>query len=133
MNTKSGKSVEPTDHLIQPLPDEETDIFEPPLGLSESERKSVDVLSETIAKLEQDLAREKDERNEERFYWLLGGFLLFNLLSWVVFEHIGVWSVFFILQVAVLWGLAGKFGHEWAVLSLGRFLRWLERLGSKKK
>ncbi len=106
---------------------EEADAFSTPEGGGDLQR-TIQVLSENIGRLENDLTTEKDNRNEERLYWLLGIFIPLNITIHHSVESFGVFSLLFFFQLVVLLNLAKKFGHEWAVQALGTMLKWFTQV-----
>lgn len=96
---------QPTQQL--PLPDEV--LLSPP-----SEGK----LGDNVAKLESDLAREKEERQEERFLWISGAVVLLNFIGYALIKDIAAFIPLFLLQLILLVVLARRLGVDWAVQAI---------------
>lgn len=73
-----------------------------------------DKIDEQIAKLQEELTREKDSRKEERFVWC---FILIILFDVAFVLNYGFWCSLFIvlLEVIVLMVMAHMWGIEYAV------------------
>jgi hypothetical protein len=76
-------------------------------------------LSANIAKLETDLANEREDRREKEFIYiaiiaLLGAAILYKFLDNVI-----VWMSLFLFIIVIITGLASRMGVDWAVTSFG--------------
>jgi len=78
-------------------------------------------VDESAAALELALQKEADERREERFYWICGTTVLIDIAS---FPHIGWIGIIciFVLEIAILFGLARKYADEKIAIALERIL-----------
>jgi hypothetical protein len=78
-------------------------------------------VDESAAALELALQKEADERREERFYWICGSTVLIDIAS---FPHIGWIGIIciFVLEIAILFGLARKYADEKIAIALERIL-----------
>ena len=82
---------------------------------------------ENINKLETDLQEEKDQRKEERFYWIfvcilaVDAMLLLGGVNWFGF------LVFCLFQFVFLMIMAHRLGVDWAVKRLGDLYQHLKR------
>ncbi len=82
-------------------------------------------LMSNIHRLETDLDTEKEERKEERFYWVGLAALLLDAIIIQAIDGSWLFVLLFILEVILLLGLAQRWGVGWAVKSLGWFLHWI--------
>lgn len=86
-------------------------------------------LSDNIARLETDLDAEKEERKEERFYWICVSAFLIDV---IIYSSIGsFWGfiLLFMFQLIVLIEIAQKLGVDWAVQMMGWLLHWIAERG----
>lgn len=85
--------------------------------------------SDNIAKLETDLAREKEERCEERFVWIAVVFVLVCVpIALVV--NFAVFVILFLLGLILLVGIAKRLGVDWAVQGVGWLMHWISTKAS---
>ena len=87
------------------------------------------MLADNIARLEIDLDSEKEERKEERFYWICLAAFLLDIMA---YQAMGSWFPFlllFMFQLVVLVGVAQKLGVDWAVQGIGWLLHWVSERG----
>lgn len=82
-------------------------------------------LAENVAKLESDLAAEREERCEERFIWIALCYILGSALLYVAIQSILVFMVLFLLGLIVLVGIAKRLGVDWAVQGVGWLMHWI--------
>ena len=83
-----------------------------PVDLQEQEK-----LYQTIENLERDLEKERDERKEERFYWILAGVILFDGYIFMQMPTVGIVAIVG-FQLAGLTFLAKKLDIKEAVRML---------------
>jgi len=80
--------------------------------------------ADNIAKLETDLATEKEERCEERFIWIAVVFVLVCVpISLVV--NFAIFVILFLLGLILLVGIAKRLGVDWAVQGVGWLMHWV--------
>jgi len=76
-------------------------------------------LGENIAKLESDLAREREERQEERFLWIAGASILLDYIGYGLIKDFAAFVPMVLLQLILLVVLAKRLGVDWAVQAIG--------------
>jgi len=86
--------------------------------------KEVVALTDNIASLETSLAKEKDERLEERFRWVCATAILFDVVAVSALNGSWLFLPIFMLQLIVLIGFAKEYGVDWAEQLIGRLLHW---------
>ncbi len=129
MNTKTD---EPGNGDPNTLESKAGDEFGIPAKSGDGERDALRVLAENIANLEKELEAEKDNRNEERLYWLFGAFIPVNAVLYLALQDMAPFALLFVFQLTVLLAMAKKFGHDWAVQAIGGFLNWVASIFRKK-
>jgi len=82
-------------------------------------------IAENVAKLESDLATEREERNEERFIWIAVCFILSSALLYDAIESVIVFVMLFLLGLVLLVGIAKRLGVDWAVQGVGWLMHWI--------
>jgi len=82
-------------------------------------------LAENTAKLEADLATEREERCEERFIWIAVVFILASGHVYASMDSIWAFLVLFLLSLILLVGIAKRLGVDWAVQSVGWLMHWI--------
>jgi hypothetical protein len=82
-------------------------------------------LAENVAKLESDLATEREERCEERFIWIAICYILGSGLLYAAIQSLVVFLVLFLLGLVVLVGIAKRLGVDWAVQGVGWLMHWI--------
>lgn len=82
-------------------------------------------LAANIAKLESDLASEKEERCEERFIWIAVCYIMGSALLYIAIQSVIVFMVLFLLGLIVLVGIARRLGVDWAVQGVGWLMHWI--------
>lgn len=82
-------------------------------------------LAENAAKLEADLASEKEERSEERFIWISVVFILVAADVYKLIDSVIVFTLLFLLSLILLIGLAQRLGVDWAVQGVGWLMHWI--------
>lgn len=65
-----------------------------------------------VARLESDLQKERDERKEERFYWIAGLVMVGNVPIFAGMPSAWLCLPIFLLEVVILIGLADKLGVD---------------------
>lgn len=107
---------------------------------SDHERSGYDLpashpsLSANIAKLESDLASEKELRCEERFIWIAVCYVLLMALLYTAMQSWFPFLLLFLLGLIVLVGIAERLGVDWAVRGVGGLMHWISEkanLGGK--
>lgn len=91
--------------------------------------KAVSTLTSNIASLESSLAKEKDERLEERFRWVCATAILFDVVAVAVLNGSWLFLPIFMLELIVLIGLAKAYGVDWAEQLIGELLYWVSKRG----
>ncbi|WP_116082058.1 hypothetical protein [Tropicimonas sp. IMCC34011] len=86
-------------------------------------------LMENIAKLETDLDAEKEERREERFYWICGVAISFDVIAIQAVSGSWLFAPVFMLQLILLVGIAQRLGVDWAVQMIGALFHWMTSRG----
>ena len=82
-------------------------------------------LDDTAAALEAKLAKEQDERKEERFFWVFALVVIFDIL---VLPPLEVFAIpIFLLEIVFLIALAKWLGVDWAVVLLERLFNFGRR------
>ena len=109
----------------EPLDD---DVFAPP---SIDEDGSFSVLTSVIAEMQQELVDEKDQRKEERFYWIGVCYILGMALLYIAVGNFAVFSILFLFGCIVLMGVANRLGVDWAVRLIGGLMAWVMKRPSK--
>lgn len=84
-------------------------------------------LGDNVAKLETDLAMEREQRAEERFIWIatvavLGDFIAYGMLR----DFLG-FALIFLLELIVLAVVARRLGVDWAVQLIGWLMFHISR------
>jgi hypothetical protein len=87
----------------------------------------VDALDETAASLEGQLQAEREGRNQERFYWIAGMSVLIDVIAYKVIDSAFGFILIFVLQLAILTGLAAKLGVDKVAVLLGQLYYILTR------
>lgn len=105
--------------------DEDDFQFGLPSEDGDEDDSSIHIFANTIAQLQDELQKVKDDRNEERLYWLFAGFLPVNVIIYIALENWIPFILLFIFQLFVMLGLARKFGHEWAEQTIGSVLNFI--------
>jgi hypothetical protein len=82
-------------------------------------------LADNAAKLEADLASEREERCEERFIWIAVVFILSAGHVYASMDSIWAFLVLFLLSLIILIGIAQRLGVDWAVQSVGWLMHWI--------
>jgi hypothetical protein len=92
-----------------------------PTDLSKIERSAVPTkLDETAASLERLLQAERDNRNQERFFWIFGLSILSDVVIFKALDHWAYSIPIFLLQVIFLIGLAAWMGVDTVSVFLER-------------
>ncbi len=87
-------------------------------------------LAENTAKLEADLATEREERSEERFIWIAVVFILCSAHVYASMDSVIAFICLFMLSLVLLIGIAKRLGVDWAVQGVG----WLmHRIAERMK
>ncbi|WP_223566951.1 hypothetical protein [Agrobacterium tumefaciens] len=76
-------------------------------------------LAENTAKLEADLATEREERCEERFIWIAVVFILISAHVYASMDSVIAFICLFMLSLVLLVGIAKRLGVDWAVQGVG--------------
>jgi hypothetical protein len=100
------------------------DTFDLPASPDPEERA---VLSSNIAKLQDDLDQERDERKEERFHWICVAAFLLDIVAYGALDSFWPFLVLFMFQLIVLVGIARRLGVDWAVHGFGWLLFWISQ------
>ena len=89
-------------------------------------------LTNNIARLEDRLDTEREQRMEERFRWVVVTSILFDILA--IHEVDGSWLFVpvFMLQLICLIGYAKANGVDWAEQLIGQLFHWLSQRGKDK-
>jgi hypothetical protein len=97
----------------------------------ESKDAETKALVESNALLQSNLASERDERLEERFYWVLVVTILFDVIAISAIDSSSLFILIFVLQLVALFGFANMCGVDWAVrfisLILEKLIKRLDR------
>ncbi len=101
------------------LPD---DIFDLP---GEGDEYDIEQLVAKINQLETALSDAKDQRREERFYWIAASVAACNFLGAGILQNTTLSIVFIVISLMVLAGLARYCGVDWAVDAMERVLKWM--------
>jgi hypothetical protein len=92
-----------------------------------------DPMAANIARLENDLSQEKNERLEERFIYVTIIAFLVDPLIYLAVKHPVVFLLLFLFQLVVLGGLAKRWGVDWAVTGLGWLAHQVTKFLPEKK
>ena len=84
-----------------------------------------------IAELEEELEKERDKRNEQKFYWLASVFFLLDVLKFEEW-HWMVSLAFLLFQVTILIVLAKKWGVEEFALQIEKLQSLIRDCAAKK-
>lgn len=118
------------------ISEESVDTVQPPRPRSGFDQPAPDTpLATNIAKLETDLATEKEERCEERFIWIAVVFGLLMTTVYTATESLPVFLMLFLLGLVLLIGIANRLGVDWAVQGVGWLMHWIStrtKFGSGK-
>lgn len=94
---------------------------------------STEKLGDNVAKLESDLAKEREERAEERFLWIAAVAVLFNFIGYALIKDVLAFIPIFVLELILLTVVARRLGVDWAVQLLGALMHSLsKKLGGGK-
>jgi hypothetical protein len=75
-----------------------------------------------IEELQQEIVREKDARNEDRFFFIVVCIILFNIMIFTVMPNVGGPIAVLILELLVLIPLAKRMGMQEIATNLDRVL-----------
>lgn len=86
------------------------------------------ILAANIARLETDLAKEREDRKEKEFIYIGAIAFLASVLAFKVLDNTILSMLMFLFELIILAGLAKRMGVDWAVQGIG----WLSHLISKR-
>lgn len=84
-------------------------------------------LMNNIARLEDRLDSEREERLEERFRWILVASILFDIVAINAIEGSWLFVPVFMLQLVALIAFAKAYGVDWAEQMIGQVLHWISQ------
>ena len=96
-------------------------IFDVPEGNEHSYK-----IVEKIERLENEISTAKDQRLEERFYWICATVFLANVIFAKFLDNIPLFFILLMAQLFMLAGLAKRLGVDWAVEAIERICHWLD-------
>ncbi len=76
-------------------------------------------LGDNVAKLESDLAMEREQRAEERFIWITTVAVLGDFIAYGMLRDFFGFALIFLLELIVLAIVARRLGVDWAVQLIG--------------
>lgn len=89
-------------------------------------------LTNNIARLEDRLDTEREERLEERFRWVLVTSILFDVIAINAIAGSWLFVPVFMLQLIGLIAFAKAYGVDWAEQLIGQLLHWVAQRGKDK-
>lgn len=92
----------------------------------------VTALTNNIASLETSLDTEREDRQEERFRWIVVTSLLLDVVAVSALDGSWLFLPIFMLQLIVLIGFAKAYGVDWAEQLIGQLLHWVSKWGKSK-
>lgn len=111
-----------TERPAKEIEEGSADVFDTP---SNGGGEAYEKLIEKADQLEEGLASEKDERREERFYWILSVALLLNVLFAKFLQNNVAFITLFVIQLFFLAAVARKLGVDWVVEATDRSAKWV--------
>ena len=105
--------------------DEFSDLSVP--NVSEDSDRVFMALADNIARLEEDLDSEREERLEERFIWFSIVAMLVDIIALTALERSWLFLPIFMLQLIIMFGFAKKCGVDWAVSLIAWLLHMVSR------
>jgi hypothetical protein len=99
----------------------------------EEESNDLEILGKTepssrdqqVAKIEGDLASERDSRRQERFYWVLAFVIALVVFALDEMQSVGMQMLASLLLIVLLIGYANHCGVEAVAVPLRRLYNWL--------